>query len=285
MIRTTVIMPVFNAGKTVEAAILSIKKQSLADWHLIIVDDGSSDDSVAIARRHEGSQVTVLADGKRKGISARLNEAVRLVGTEYVCRMDADDISFSNRLARQTEFLDQHRDVDLCASQMIIFSSPATPIGMVLPPAKTWHAPWRGAVFPHPTWFGRADWFRANPYRSAQDGAEDQGTLFRGSRQSTYAVINAPLLGYREDGRTFPKLFGRRIKFWQVMSEELLADRRWKDLLLLWLAQPAKIAGDFVHDRMPWTGMRNRLHPLNPVARQLWDREWQAGGYSGPENP
>ena len=88
-------------GKYFELALKSVFSQTFTDWELILVDDGSSDDSLALARSLKDPRVRVYSDGLTKRLNARLNELVSLARAPYFFRMDADDIMHPERLERQ----------------------------------------------------------------------------------------------------------------------------------------------------------------------------------------
>src|SRR5688500_12313854 len=96
----TIAMPVRNAAGTIRTAIRSIMQQTLSSWELLVIDDGSTDDSAWAARDLGDDRVAVLADGRREGLPARLNQAAAIGRGRYFARMDADDISYPERLER-----------------------------------------------------------------------------------------------------------------------------------------------------------------------------------------
>src|SRR5690349_16140442 len=110
-------LPVFNAASTLPLAISSIVAQTFRDWELLILDDGSSDSSVAVANGFRDSRIRVISDGRHAGLSERLNQAVALSRGRYFARMDADDCSYPERFERQLGFLQHNREVDLVGCQ------------------------------------------------------------------------------------------------------------------------------------------------------------------------
>jgi glycosyltransferase involved in cell wall biosynthesis len=98
-------MPVRNCGKTLRAAIRSILWQTYPRWELLILDDASTDKTVEIARSFDDSRIKVLVDGVRRGLPARLNEAIFQSNGQYLARMDGDDVAYPERLERQIRFL------------------------------------------------------------------------------------------------------------------------------------------------------------------------------------
>lgn len=112
----TVLMPVYNAEKYVAEAINSILTQTLADFEFIIIDDGSVDDSLLIVRSYQDSRVRVVQNERNMGISATLNKGIQLSSTELIARMDADDISYPDRLQRQYQYMMANPDCALLSA-------------------------------------------------------------------------------------------------------------------------------------------------------------------------
>ncbi len=105
----SVVMPVHNAATTVARAVASVQTQTLADWELIVVDDGSTDATREIllefALNDPRLRVLNIA---RHGIVAALNEGIAAANGEFIARMDADDESHPHRLAAQADYLQKH---------------------------------------------------------------------------------------------------------------------------------------------------------------------------------
>ena len=97
-------LPFFNAGRMLTAALQSIFAQSLEDWELILLDDGSSDKSLHLAASIQDLRVRLFSDGRNRGLSYRLNQSALLARGKYLARMDADDVMHPDRLRRQIGF-------------------------------------------------------------------------------------------------------------------------------------------------------------------------------------
>lgn len=102
-------MPVFNASAFVDQAVRSIRAQTLADFRLFLLDDGSTDGSLEILAHHaaDDPRITLIAR-PNAGLVASLNEMIEAADAPLLARMDADDIALPDRFRRQTEFLDHH---------------------------------------------------------------------------------------------------------------------------------------------------------------------------------
>ncbi len=109
--RVTVVMPVHDGAPYLRPAVESILAQTYRDLELLVLDDGSEDESAAIVASYRDPRVRLHRRAANLGVVATLNEGLELASTEYVARMDADDVSHPERLARQVAFLDQHPDV------------------------------------------------------------------------------------------------------------------------------------------------------------------------------
>lgn len=104
--RISVLLPVWNAATTLPACLASLRRQTATDWECVIVDDGSSDGSLAIARAcaARDPRLRVLAL-PHQGLVAALNAGLAQCRGHLIARMDADDVMHRERLAAQAEAL------------------------------------------------------------------------------------------------------------------------------------------------------------------------------------
>jgi glycosyltransferase involved in cell wall biosynthesis len=112
----TVVMSVYNGGVFLGQAIESILGQSHADFEFIVIDDGSSDDSADTIASYRDARLRVVRHTENAGLAARLNEGFARASGRYIARMDADDVSLPNRLARQVKFMKAHAHVGACGT-------------------------------------------------------------------------------------------------------------------------------------------------------------------------
>ena len=110
MPQTTVLIPTYNCAKYIVPAIKSVLAQKYADYELLILDDGSTDNTEEIISKISDSRVVYLKNSSNKGIVYTLNKGIDLAKGEYIARMDADDIVLGNRLQVQTDFLSKNPD-------------------------------------------------------------------------------------------------------------------------------------------------------------------------------
>ena len=116
----SVLMPVRDARETVEEAMESVKAQSLANWELVVVDDGSQDDTPEILERlaEEDARI-VLIRQEAKGIAEALNRGLADCRGEFIARMDADDVMDARRLELQRAFLEANGDCGLVSCRVL----------------------------------------------------------------------------------------------------------------------------------------------------------------------
>ena len=116
--RISVVLPVYNAEKYLEKAIRSILEQTFSDFELIIVNDGSIDQSENIVLSIKDSRIYYVSNECNMGIVRSLNKGIALARGEYIARMDADDISDKRRFEKQLAFLEDNPDIGLCGSSL-----------------------------------------------------------------------------------------------------------------------------------------------------------------------
>jgi len=211
----SIIMSMRDSAATLNSAIRSIIWQTLTDWELVLIDDGSRDDSPARAAAFGDPRILIIRHEESKGLACRLNEAVRLARGELIARMDADDICYPERLAVQVGVLQADPGIDVLASKALVFRRQGEIVGVMPVPAthdEIVVQPYRGFMFPHPTWCGRAAWFRRYQYDERLWITQDQELLLRAVGSSRFAAVNKILLGYRKEHLDLAKsLRGRMI--------------------------------------------------------------------------
>jgi glycosyltransferase involved in cell wall biosynthesis len=114
-------MSVYNGEKYLREAINSILNQTFTDFELIIINDGSTDDTLKIIKSYKDPRI-VLVSRKNKGLVASLNEGINKAKGKYIARQDADDVSLPNRLEKQLSYIDSGENIVLVSSAFVMFS-------------------------------------------------------------------------------------------------------------------------------------------------------------------
>lgn len=212
--RVTVLMPMRNAGAFVAGAVASILKQSERDFRFLIIDDGSDDESLNIVERIADEHIELARDGHRRGLAARLNWGLDRADTEFVARMDADDLAAPQRLSRQLAFMEANPTVGICGSWYISLESGSPPAPMTLPLE---HDRLRAmslftSPFAHPTVMFNLRHLDAAGlrYSEAAAHAEDYELWERARSEMVFANIPEYLLFYRRHSNQVSTVYDRQ---------------------------------------------------------------------------
>lgn len=197
----TVGLPFFQEQRHLGDAVRSVLAQTLTDFELVLIDDGSRDDSLAIARSFDDPRIVVRADGERRHLPARLNEIVREARAPFVARIDADDVMHPTRLARQLDAFAARPSCDVVGTWAGLVDGHdnlfAVAESSSLPPEP--RTALVHGVLAHATILGKKTWFAAHPYDEALTRAEDRDLWCRTAASSTFAVVEECLYVVRVD--------------------------------------------------------------------------------------
>ncbi|WP_310993605.1 glycosyltransferase [Aequorivita marina] len=121
--RITILMAIYNCAPTLAEAIDSIYAQTYTNFKLVLCDDGSTDDTYKIAQEYADRypNIILLKNEKNIKLAASLNRCLEYADTEYIARMDGDDISLPSRFEKQINFLDSNPKYAVVSSPMIYF--------------------------------------------------------------------------------------------------------------------------------------------------------------------
>lgn len=104
----SIIMPVYNGGKYIDAAVESVLSQTIRDWELIIVDDGSQDDTPQKLEKYRGLEQVRIITQPNQGVSAARNRGMHEAKGQYLAFLDADDIWHEDHLAVMRELIEKY---------------------------------------------------------------------------------------------------------------------------------------------------------------------------------
>lgn len=192
--RLTVGLPFHNEERYLAAAIASVLRQSERDFELILVDDGSTDRSLEIARSFDDPRIVLVSDGRRRHLAARLNEITRRARGELVARMDGDDIAHPERFAREQAVLSSSDEISVVGTWVGLIDENDRMFGVAEAPlpATPATALERG-ILPHATIIARRSWMLANPYEESFSRVEDRELWSRTVSTTRFAVVPEPL--------------------------------------------------------------------------------------------
>lgn len=122
----TVFMAAYNASKDIKAAIDSVLNQTFPDFELLIVNDGSTDDTAAIVGSYQDSRIRLVHNPKNMGLVPTRNVALSEARGKYLAILDSDDIAYPERLQLQFEFLESNPEMALCGGHAKIIDEAGT---------------------------------------------------------------------------------------------------------------------------------------------------------------
>jgi glycosyltransferase involved in cell wall biosynthesis len=274
----SIAMPVRNCEETIMPAVRSILNQSLRDWELIVIDDGSTDGTFGRLREFQDDRIRIIHDGTCKGLPIRLNEAVAVARAGYVARMDGDDVSYPHRLESQLTYMRSHPKVDLLGGSILVFGSGGRVVGKRGFPenhAMICRHPHAGFPMAHPTFFGRTDWYRDWKFDARAGGACDQDLLLRASAKSVFANMPGIVLGYREDRVVLQKSLRYRLKFARSLvrqSRNQGIHRLLRGLALSIVKSAADVIA--VYSGLQHRMLRHRASSITMAEATAWSRVW-----------
>ena len=114
--KITVLLPVYNCELYIKTAVESILNQTFTNFELLIIDDASTDATVSILKKFDDPRIQLIEKPLNSGYTNSLNYGLKIAKGQYIARMDADDISYPERFARQIAYLDNHPDVVVCGT-------------------------------------------------------------------------------------------------------------------------------------------------------------------------
>lgn len=119
----TIIVPCFNAQNTIKETIESVLKQTYKNYELLIINDGSTDNSVEVCSSyaHSDNRISIISINNH-GVSVARNTGIQHAQGEYIAFLDSDDLWQPNKLEQQINFMNSHPEVGVCFSKVEFIS-------------------------------------------------------------------------------------------------------------------------------------------------------------------
>ena len=195
----TVLMPVHNGQPFIGEAIESVLRQSHRSFQLLIVDDGSTDNTVEVVESFKDGRIRLVRNPVNVNRSNALNQALELSETTYVARMDADDVCLPHRLERQVVFMDDHPEIAISGSWIQTFGGKSSVWRLPTEPMDLRCRLLFHCDIAHPSVIMRREALRAAglQYRPDRLWSEDWDLWQRASRELLLANLPEVLLRYR----------------------------------------------------------------------------------------
>lgn len=210
----SVILPVYNGAQYLPKAIDSVLAQSFTGFELIIINDGSTDNSGQVIKSYSDPRIVYIANEGNRGLVYSLNKAIEQSRGKYIARMDSDDICKRERLALQKKYLDENAAADVVACIVDFIDENDKPAGHWQTDQETVTAESIRKMLPkqncvtHPSVMIRAEILKAYRYKAYQKNIEDYDLWLRitgdGKRIDK---INQSLLLYRVHSQSVTSLY------------------------------------------------------------------------------
>ncbi len=252
----SVIMSVYNEERYLQDAIDSILAQTVSDFELIIVDDGSTDRTREILSGYRDPRIQVLFNDENCGLTVNLNRALDVAEGIFIARMDGDDIAYPNRLEKELEYLKRHPELMLISCRTKTFgdqnlqsditgSSEYLRCRMLVRP-----------VLAHPGFMARREVFRELGYQYDESfrQAQDYDLAARLTRRYSIGICPEVLLEYRaHEGQVSNKVGGSQFRNADRVRERLLqelgialTEQEWDIYHQLILEKPSKTVDTYI---------------------------------------
>ncbi len=200
----TVLLPAYNCSTYIAQTIDSLLSQTLTDFELLIINDGSTDDTEQVISTYKDTRIRYLKNEGNKGLVFTLTKGIQEATGTYIARMDADDIAITNRLQLQKQWLDKHPKTSVIACTIQFIDGRGNEQGIWDEDKATcsYHdlkkmLPWENCIA-HPTIMIRKEIALAYPYDDMQLHCEDYDLWLRILADGlVIEKIPQPLLLYR----------------------------------------------------------------------------------------
>jgi hypothetical protein len=199
----TVLMSVYNGARFLNESVESIRNQTFDDFEFLIIDDGSNDESAEILAAHAAADRRIrILKQENRGLTAALNRGFEEATSEYVARMDADDVARPDRLQVQVSFLNSNPDITVVGSAIEVIDGEGRATNTIRLPEEPdricRHMRQLGCALAHPTVvMRRAAVIEAGGLRRAYLHAEDYDLWLRMIERHRFANVAEVLLSYR----------------------------------------------------------------------------------------
>lgn len=226
----SVLLPAYNIEKYVEATLESVSHQTFSDFEILVIDDGSTDNTSKILEQYARREPRLkVYRQENAGISAALNKGLELAAGEFIARIDGDDVMHPQRLACQVDFLRRNSEAGFCASSLDLIDAAGRVFGDYVygPRDEKEHNAFvlegRPLVYTHPSVMYRTALVRAaGGYKKSFEPCEDMELFLNLTSRGHHGyVLQDKLIKYRVHGGSISGSKTER----QILMQEFINDR------------------------------------------------------------
>jgi glycosyltransferase involved in cell wall biosynthesis len=244
----SIVMSVYNDSRYIDEAIKSILTQTFKDFEFIIINDGSTDNSLSKIKKYKDERIMII-NQKNIGLVASLNKGIAVARSDIIARQDSDDISLPDRLEKEIGLLKKNTDCIIVGSSMITIDESGNKRNthkVLLNNPELKHELLVRSPFAHGSViFRKKAFFESKGYLSADWPAEDYGLWIRMSSCGEFMNIDEPLYKYRENSSGISQQNHKN----QILATQRLQDEAWKYKII------SKIDTS-IYDRVPMGSYR-----------------------------
>jgi glycosyltransferase involved in cell wall biosynthesis len=239
----SVAMAVYNGAAYLKDTLDSLLAQTFRSYEVMMVNDGSSDDTSAIMQSYAGrdARFVYIDNGENRGLVYSLNKAVALARGTYIARMDGDDLCEPTRLEEQVDWLKAHPGVDLVATWVALIDKAGHPAGVwpldrrINTPQQIRQQMVKDNCIAHPSIMAKAAVLKQHLYHADQPKREDHDLWLRLlSEGYVIGKISKPLLLYRVHAASVTRTDARQVNIFMKLFEtkyvflkNQLKQRKW----------------------------------------------------------
>lgn len=212
----SIILPVYNGGQYLSKAIDSILSQSFPGFELIIINDGSTDNSEQVITAYRDPRIVYIVNDGNRGLIYTLNRGIEEAKGKYIARMDSDDVCLRNRLELQKKWLDENADTAVISSRVTYIDENDKDAGKWQIDWDTTSADRIKKILPklnciaHPSVMIRSEVLKAYRYKEYQKNIEDYDLWLRMAADGKkIEKINISLLLYRVHSQSVTNVYLR----------------------------------------------------------------------------
>ena len=127
----SVIVPAYNVARYIEATLESLRRQTLGDFEIVVVDDASTDDTVAVVERWQDPRLRLFRHATNSGVAAARNTAFEHARGRYLALLDPDDVAFPQRLERQVAALEMDPALGMIGAADAVMDESGAPMDQI----------------------------------------------------------------------------------------------------------------------------------------------------------
>ncbi len=248
--RISVLLPVYNAGKYLVEAIDSVLAQTFTDFEIILINDGSTDNSVEIAESYSDPRIKLFHNPQNLGLIATLNKGIELCSGEFIARMDADDRITPERFQIQLAAFEKDRNLCIAGGNYEIIGSAYSSV-LPLTNDEIRCELFFSNVISHPIVMMRSSLFKETALKYNPEYTHNEDWKLWLDIPSQYKFINVPevLLFYRMEGQNISVINQhsrkeRYLKMYCSAISQLIGTVTKEQLAVHWSLSNGE-AGDF----------------------------------------